>query len=147
MEAEHKALLQKILSHQLEGLMLHFDLAAMYKLMKMPAMSRLHKRHFIEECENNVKTDLCIIDSYGEAMSHSSGTKISIARIAVPSSELEKAELHKRYLEKWLEWEQETCAIYEQAVSVMSGLKMWKSLHRDACREIKVVKKLLEMAE
>ena len=86
--AEKKAMLEKICTHQLEGLMFHFDYACIAKLLGHDKMACIQHKQAMKETEKHLNTVLRLIEAYGEVF-HASSSKPTTHAIEVgekPSS-------------------------------------------------------------
>lgn len=70
--AEKKAMLEKICTHQLEGLMFHFDYACIAKLLGHDKMACIQHKQAMKETEKHFNTVLRLIEVYGEVIHASS---------------------------------------------------------------------------
>ena len=66
MKAEIKEAWQKILAHQIEGIMLHSKLSTTYMLLDCKRQSRTHSAHYIPECITQQNPLFYIVSEYGE---------------------------------------------------------------------------------
>lgn len=145
MTLEKKAMLEKVCTHQLEGLMFHFDYACMAKLLGHDKMACIQHKQAMKETQNHFDTVLRLVELYGEAI-HASNGKPSTYAVEVgekpPNKELAD-KICREMLKKWKDWECQTVQLYDEAIHVMPACKMWKRLKHDAEKELEYVSYLL----
>ena len=143
--SEKKTMLEKICTHQLEGLMFHFDYACIAKLLGHEKMACMQHKQAISETEKHFNTVLRLIEAYGEVI-HASSSKPTTHAIEVgekPSSKELADKICHEMMEKWKDWECQTVQLYDEAIHAMPDCRMWKCLKHDAEKEIEYVSKLL----
>ena len=144
MEANLKNLISKILAHQLEGIMLHFDLMKNYKVMGMDKMAMKHYKHMRDESECHAKTVLKVIEKYHEPVAPDSRNRVAIpAVMSEPKDMLDKFTIHTQYLEAWKHWEESTVSLYDEIIKASPDCKMWPMLKAKAEHEVHCVKRIM----
>lgn len=147
--AEKKAMMEKICTHQLEGLMFHFEYACIAKLLEHDKMACMQYKQAMRETENHFNTVLRLIEAYGETFYASNG-KLTCNAICVgekPSSKELADNICREMLEKWKDWECKTVQLYDEAVHTIPECRMWKCLKHEAEKELEYVSKLLVKAK
>lgn len=146
MDAEAKAMLQKIVTRQIEGVMFHFDAMALYAMLGNCSMKREHLRHFKKESEAHADTVLYIIKNYHEFIDvlDAKGRVKVIIPAERPASKAECEEMCAKTMAMWLKWEQETQTLYKQAAEIMPDCKMIKYLCHDVEHELKRIGRLMK---
>lgn len=147
--AEKKAMLEKICTHQFEGIMFHFDYARIAKLLGHEKIACLQHKHVMKETQRHLDTILKLIEVYGETFYASNG-KLTCNAICVgekPSSKELADNICHEMLEKWKDWECKTVQLYDEAVHTMPECRMWKCLKCEAEKELEYVSKLLAKAK
>lgn len=146
MDAAKKAMWQKILTHQLEGIMFHGDVVRYYELFgDYKCKKREHICQYISEVMNHMTTSCHIIAEYGEILDALPGTinrvKIFDKEVLMRPAERAVREEHAHMIcKKWREWEESTVELYEEAAALMPECDWLKKLHRSAARELARIK-------
>mgnify|MGYP000056668708 FL=1 len=96
MKAEIKEAWQKILAHQIEGIMLHSKLSTTYMLLDCKKQSRTHSAHYIQECITHQNTLLYIVSEYGEEVQPANLTIEPDKHICMPVRPLERHVRHEK---------------------------------------------------
>lgn len=132
---------QKILNHQVEGIMFHSDMVDLFTAMGDKRLKRRHEKQVLEETCALLKTKACL---YGEL-----GTVLVPVVTAQPRGAAVKSvddttaiEWSGKALATWLTWEHDTKALYEEAAKEDSACKLWHVLLADVNKEISCIKRL-----
>ena len=131
-----------VLAHQIDGIMFHVDAVLLYKLIGMPKMMRIHMRHVAEESDNNLMTSCHLIGKYGEIIEPakvSRDTDLTELKYAPMETHTDKAVINQKIIQAWHEWENDTKALYEDAVKEQPDCKLWSQLHKDVEKELRQV--------
>lgn len=139
MTAETKALLEKIVCHQLEGVMFHVKYACMVKKLGDKRMACFQRKQALEEMDNHLKTVLHLIEHTGEMFEGKNDTanaKGSLELLEKTSGDTTKTKICCDMLGKWQEWEFDTVKLYSEAVNAMPNCRMWKCLKHEAEKEL-----------
>lgn len=145
MTDEARAMWQKVLAHQLTGVMFHQEAALIYELLEdYPRESKRHHQHFLDEFLTHQKTARLIIRDYGEVVRPAFDTikpvRISVPEITTrPNEPAERKKIACEIYAKWRTWEKSTVRLYEEAISVIPKYKWLKILKCNAGKEIKYI--------
>ena len=140
MKAEIKEAWQKILAHQLEGIMLHSRLSTAYMLLDCKRQSRTHSAHYIQECIAHQNTLLYIVNEYGEEIQPEKLDIKADERINIHVRPLERRTRHEKastLVNIWQEWENATASFYEEMKAILIDCPMIEKLLQSVKREIK----------
>lgn len=128
----------KISAHQVEGMMLHSDMADYFAFLGAEEMAKLHAERFCKEAKAMQKTHEYFITHYGEILrpdAVAAHSRIPAAWDNVRRSEVESEARHKAIREgvqMWHAWENKTKELYQRAYLEMQeageiAAAMWVS--------------------
>ena len=143
MTPEIKAMWQKVLVHQLQGIMFHQEVSLIYKMFgDCSHEARRHYKQYINETLNHYQTLEKIIWEYGEIVRPvpANVTPIKIFEPELSVKPLERAERMKDMQvinSKWKAWETATAKLYEEAMAVIPNCGWLKLLKCGAEKELK----------
>ena len=136
--------LSKVLSHQLNGIMLHFDLAMAYKMMGCKKKSRYHYKQAIEETIAHNDTNCIIIEHFHKIIKPAQEPRQRIElNVTYGMAQLEKDTAHEKAVQAWLAWEEDTADMYEHLSEQMPDCKLWCRLKRASEKEIKHIEDMM----
>lgn len=110
-----------ICTHQVEGMMLHDQLADAFAFLGLPGFKRMHEYHFADESKGMRETSRYFINHYNMLLEdgHPADPHViprgwmGYTRQQVTAETKRKAV--RDLLTRWVEWERETKKIYEKA--------------------------------
>lgn len=143
MTPEAKAMWQKILVHQLQGIMFHQEVSLIYRLFgDCNYEARKHYKQYINESLNHYQTLEKIIAEHGEIVypAPSTVTAVKIFEPQVTTRPNERADRLKDAQiinAKWKAWEASTVKLYEEAMTVLPDCGWIKLLKCSAQKELK----------
>ena len=143
MTPEIKATWQKVLVHQLQGLMFHQEVSLIYKMFgDCRFEAHRHYKQYINETLNYYQTLEKIIWEYGEIVRPvpASVIPVQIFEPELSVKPLERAERMKDMQiinSKWKTWETSTVKLYEEAIAVIPNCGWLKLLNCSAEKELK----------
>lgn len=147
MDATVKAMVQKIYAHQIEGVMFHTLVSNTYAMLgDYKKMVKKHNAQALEELKNHLCFSDYINCKHKEAIQPSATAKPTILAKEVterPISKLERDLTHKNLMMSWEKWEEETEALYDEALKLMPDCEMLKKLKIEVEKEIKNVISML----
>ena len=128
----------RISAHQVEGMMLHSDMADYFAFLGAENMAELHAERFCKEAKAMQKTHEYFITHYGEILrpeNVAARSRIPTAWDNVRRSEVEHGARHKAIREgvkMWSAWEHKTKELYQKAYMEMQeageiAAAMWLS--------------------
>lgn len=133
--------LKKLYTHQLKGIMFHFNLMQVYKLFgDFNDMAKTHYCRAVEETKGHSKLVLEMIDRTKELVIPSELKNESIEIEERPPSKLKRCELHKGMLQTWEAWEEETIKLYDNVINEYPDCKLLKVLRKDTENELKFIR-------
>lgn len=145
---------EKISTRQIEGMMLHNDMANYYDFLGLKGYKRMHEYHYLCESIGSRKTNRYFINNYDmmikpvpvNSESHIPMIWFDYSRIDVePDS---KREAVKSSVDKWINWKHETMRHYEQLFAELMTINEVEAsfyvhkLAKDARKELKYAKRL-----
>lgn len=143
MKDDVKAMWQKILSHQLEGIMFHYEASGLYELVEIKCSARKHGKQYLQESITHYGTASKLIEEYGEIIL----PKFNPARVSLlanvttrPAERGERAELASNITEHWREWEESTIKLYDEGLKLMPNCKLLQCLKKSVEKELKGIK-------
>jgi NADH:ubiquinone oxidoreductase subunit len=143
-----------ISAHQVEGMMLHNDMADYYDFLGLMGFKRMHEYHFLEETASLRGTHRYYINHYNmlveekqvKSTSHIPDAWVGYTRQSVDQAAKKNAV--QSCMEKWVEWERSTKKLYEEmycalcdAGEIASAMKV-KELICDVDCELKCADRL-----
>lgn len=144
MTQETKAMWQRVLAHQLKGIMFHQEASLIYRLLygyRHKSAIR-HCRRYLDESLTHYQTMEHIIQEYGEIVHPLPNTVIPLKVSDVTTRPAEKADCMKVMQEinaTWKAWEKSTVELYEEAMEAIPNCKWLKSLKCGAEKELKSI--------
>ena len=117
----------QISAHQVEGMMLHSDMADYFTFLGAEKMAQLHAERFCKEAKCMHKTHEYFIMHYGEILrpeAVEAHSRIPAAWDNVRRSEVESEARHKAIREgvqMWHAWEHKTKELYQKAYMEMQA--------------------------
>lgn len=139
MKAEIKEAWQRILAHQIEGIMLHSKLSTTYMLLDCKKQSRTHSAHYIQECITHQNTLLYIVSEYGEEVQPANLTIEPDKHICMPVRPPERHVRHEKasaLVNVWKEWEIATVSFYEEMKAILPDCPMINKLLKSVKHEL-----------
>lgn len=134
---------REVLSHQLNGIMLHNDFFAMYTLYRMEDMAKLHERQVIEETKAYLKTSAKLTCLLNEKIDVPQVARQTLPSTQVKaSSRMARMDAHGKALDEWEAWEQATHDMYMQLKEENPECKLWGCLEGAARQELWKIDKL-----
>ena len=112
-----------ILKRQIEGVMFHDEMAQYYAFIGLHGYKHFHKNQSKEEMRAYMRTWCFYIDQYGRLPDEQQAKDPEVIPIAWRSVNMDavsptvKKQAVKDAIEKYVDWENETIRIYEQACS------------------------------
>ena len=117
----------RISAHQVEGMMLHSDMADYFAFLGAEEMAEMHAERFCKEAKAMQKTHEYFITHYGEILrpeAVEANSRIPTAWDNVRRSEVESEARHKAIregLQMWRAWENKTKDLYQRAYMEMQA--------------------------
>ena len=143
-ETEEKDAVAKVLAHQLEGLMLHSDLATMYAVLGDKTQCKFHKCQAIDEMKAHLYTATEAATHFGEAIEPAKIQRITISVVPVASdmTEEEIQEAKEKAHEIWKNWEDESLEMYQNLAQENPNSRIWPRLASNIETEIRHLKRM-----
>ena len=122
------SIFNEVISHQLKGMMLHFDMANMYDFMGLKGFKRMHEYHGLHESAEMRGVCRYLINHIGYLPNANGNDQVSI----IPSSWLSatkfnvsesdrKSKVKELYV-KWHDWETKTKSFYQSKFKELCDL-------------------------
>lgn len=112
----------KISTHQVEGIMMHDQMADAFLFLGLPGFSEMHEKQYHEENEGMRKThkyyisrmNMLVCEGHPEDPKALPKGWAGYTRQHIPAETKRKAV--RELMERWVEWEKETKKLYEECV-------------------------------
>ena len=141
---ENKNAAARILAHQLEGIMLHSDLATMYAVLGNRERCKFHKCQALDEMKAHLYTATTVANEYGEAIEPTKLQRIAISATPVTAdmSNEEIWDVQEHTDKTWKEWEEETHSIYQDMAEADPYSRLWQHLINLAGTELRAIERM-----
>lgn len=143
-EAEEKDAVAKVLAHQLEGLMLHSDLATMYAALGDKMKCKFHKCQAMDEMKMHLYTATEMASHFGEAVEPARVQRIVVSAVPVTSSmtDAEIKDVMAKAWEVWKNWEIESLEMYQNLAQADPNSRLWQRLANVVGMEIRNIERM-----
>ena len=138
---------QNVLTHQLQGVMLHHDMMLVFFTLGMKDKCKEQYRHFYSEMKNMDKTNFAVIRKTGGIVSVGQVARIKVPDVNANMTDEQKHSACRAILDVWHKWEESTVALYQQELVSDPKNKWIACLKKDAESEIKHIEKMLSRFE
>jgi hypothetical protein len=113
---ETKAIFEKIINHQIEGLMIHSQMADYYDFLGLHGFKRQHEYHYLEESCNMRGVSRYFINHFGKLLYPEKVENPEIIPEAWENfSRIAKQNAVKLLVAEWVDWERETKTLMQKA--------------------------------
>ena len=138
---------QNVLTHQLQGVMLHHDMMLAFYALGKYHKCREQKYHFYHEMRNMDKTNFAVIKETGAIVNVGQVARIKVPDVTASMTDEQKHTVCKAILDVWHKLEESTVALYQQELVSDPKNKWIACLKKDAESEIKHIEKMLSRYE
>ena len=128
---------KNVLTHQLQGVMLHHDMMLAFAVLGMPRKCREQRCHFYSEMKNMDKTNFAVIKETGAIVEVGQVARIKVPDVNANMTDEQKATTCKAIMDTWKKWEESTVNLYRQELNTDPQNKWLKCLMHDAERELR----------
>ena len=125
-----------VLTHQLQGVMLHHDLMLAYAVLGKNHKCRMQRAQMYEEMRNHDKTNFAVIKEIGGIIDTGPVSRVKVPDVTASMPDEQKAAACKSLLDIWYKWEQATVQLYTQELSKDPQNKWLKCLKVGAEKEL-----------
>lgn len=108
---------QNVLTHQLQGVMLHHDMMLAFYTLGMLRKSKEQCRHFYCEMKNMDKTNFAVIKKTGAIVSVGQVARVKVPDVNANMTDEQKHAACKAIMDAWRKWEESTVALYNQELA------------------------------